>query len=80
VNNLRETFLLENNRHFVNIIYVQTGDYRIRIDIAKVGDLGLNFFGQKLRASAYDDIRKDPPLFQEIHTLLRGFGFLFINP
>ncbi len=79
MNNLRKALLFKNDWDFIDIIHIQTGNYCIGIDITKVGNLRLYLLCQELRASTYNDIWKNPPLFKEIHTLLCRFRLLFVH-
>jgi hypothetical protein len=47
VENGRKTFLLEDKRNFIDVFYVQAGDHRFRLDIAKVRDLCPHFPGKE---------------------------------
>ena len=79
VNVFGQTFTFENDGDFIDVVHVQTGNDRLRLDIAEIGYLGLDFRCQKFRRPADDDIRENTPLLQKINALLSGFGFLFID-
>ena len=79
VDDFRQAFLLEYKRGFVNVLHVQSCDYRILVDIAEIGNLCLDLLCQELGAPSNDDIRENSPLLQECYALLGRFGFLFID-
>ena len=67
-----ESFLLEEERHFIDAAAGHIGDDRFRIDVAEEGDLPLHIVGNFLFRAAHDDIRLDADAAQFLDAVLGG--------
>ena len=70
-----QTFLVEVERHLINGIHVNGGDYRVHGNVAEQGDLFFEFLGERHFGSAHQNIGLDAVGPQLLDRVLGGFGF-----